>query len=219
MDRAPIERIRQIAARLPRVELPGADDAARGAASGRGPPGPDELALQFAARLDALRGPGDGEPAVVRVAGPAEAVAVVRELLGGARRDEVHWFGDSPDPPCDRPFGVTPALALIADTGSVVVDLPGRAGGVSSLLVDTHIVVCDESCLVGDLAEFYAALPAWRASGRAGGYQVCISGCSRTADIEKLLVVPAHGPRRLRVVLSRTTLEWTALREAVLAAE
>jgi L-lactate utilization protein LutC len=41
--------------------------------------------------------------------------------------------------------------------------------------------------------------------------QVCITGCSRTADIEKLLVVPAHGPRQVRVILSRTPIDWVSL--------
>jgi L-lactate dehydrogenase complex protein LldG len=40
-----------------------------------------------------------------------------------------------------------------------------------------------------------------RASRTWGDYQVIVTGPSRTADIEKVLVIPAHGPRRLIVVM------------------
>ena len=53
--------------------------------------------------------------------------------------------------------------------------------------------------LVPGLPEALTRLADRHREGRA--YSVFITGPSRTADIEKELVIPAHGPRELVVVL------------------
>jgi L-lactate dehydrogenase complex protein LldG len=52
---------------------------------------------------------------------------------------------------------------------------------------------------VPDLPAALARLSPMHRAGRA--YTVLVTGPSRTADIEKELVIPAHGPRELVVVL------------------
>jgi L-lactate dehydrogenase complex protein LldG len=94
---------------------------------------------------------------------------------------------------------VTLAEALIAQTGSILVTAACGGRG-ASVVAPCHIVYATTVQLVPDLA---AAL------GRASQEQILdrnsfacvISGSSRTADIEKILVQGAHGPRRLVVIL------------------
>lgn len=171
------------------------------------------MSALFEQRLSALRAPDDVQPSVIRVGGADEAASAVRSLIKDARvsgdtRDDVLWWGDEPPAPREWRLGVTPALALIAATGSVIVDLPAPPRGWSSLLVDTHVVVAGADQLLPDLAAFYETLASWRDAGRASGCQVCVTGCSRTADIEKRLVIPAHGPRRVCVVMCSAAIDW-----------
>ncbi|MFH1417631.1 MAG: LUD domain-containing protein [Planctomycetota bacterium] len=178
------------------------------------PPVPADLATVFEERLNALRAPGDDEPAVVRVADSDRAVEAVAAMCEGTPKAKIIRYGAPPESLRKRDYaiGITPAKALVAATGSVILELPTASHGYSSLLVDLHIVVADTSQLVPDLLKFYEGLAPPGASRPALTNLVCITGCSRTADIEKLLVVPAHGPRRICVVLSETPIEWTALR-------
>ena len=181
------------------------------------PPEPADLATVFEERLKALRAPGDDEPAVVHVADLDRAAEAVVALCQGTPKAKIIRYGDPPESLQKRDYaiGITPAKALIAATGSVILELPTASHGYSSLLVDLHIVVADTSQIVPDLSTFYEHLSPQEDSRSAMTNQVCITGCSRTADIEKLLVVPAHGPRRICVVLSRTMIGWAALRRRI----
>jgi L-lactate dehydrogenase complex protein LldG len=94
---------------------------------------------------------------------------------------------------------VTLARALIAQTGSVFVTAACGGRG-ASVVAPCHIVIATTDQLVPDLV---AAL---REAAREGvlaknSFACVISGSSRTADIEKILVQGAHGPRRLVVIL------------------
>jgi L-lactate dehydrogenase complex protein LldG len=94
---------------------------------------------------------------------------------------------------------VTLADALIAQTGSIFVSASGGGRG-ASVVAPTHIVYAFAKQLVPDLV---AALRNATADGRLekNSYACVISGSSRTADIEKILVQGAHGPMRLVVIV------------------
>ena len=68
------------------------------------------------------------------------------------------------------------------------------------MVAPTHIVYAFAKQLVPDLA---TALRNATADGRLdkNSYACVISGSSRTADIEKILVQGAHGPMRLVVIV------------------
>jgi L-lactate dehydrogenase complex protein LldG len=99
---------------------------------------------------------------------------------------------------CDA--GLTECELLVAQTGSVCVTSDNSGGRVLSVLPPHHIVIARQGQLVTDLTEAYASLAAkYRAN-----YPSMISfitGPSRTGDIERILVLGAHGPKRLTILL------------------
>jgi len=96
-------------------------------------------------------------------------------------------------------IGVTSADYCIAESASLVLKTrPGQPRMVS-LLPSIHVAVITEDQILESLAECYALV--WRGpdSGREG--MTCcmtlISGPSKTADIEAVMVHGAHGPREM----------------------
>ena len=94
---------------------------------------------------------------------------------------------------------VTLAEALVAQTGSIFVTASCGGRG-ASIVAPCHIVVANISQLVPDLKTVLANASK---QGRLEktSFACIISGSSRTADIEKILVQGAHGPIRLVVIL------------------
>ncbi|MEK0445477.1 MAG: hypothetical protein RLZZ399_798 [Verrucomicrobiota bacterium] len=96
--------------------------------------------------------------------------------------------------------GLTECEFLVAQTGSVCVTGPSSGGRVLSVLPPHHIVVARRSQIVTDLTEAYATL----AAKYRDAYPSMISfitGPSRTGDIERILVLGAHGPKRLTILM------------------
>jgi len=94
---------------------------------------------------------------------------------------------------------ITLAEALIAQTGSILATASCGGRG-ASVIAPCHIVYATVEQLVPDLET------ALRRAAQEGildrnSFACVISGSSRTADIEKILVQGAHGPRRLVVIL------------------
>jgi len=94
---------------------------------------------------------------------------------------------------------ITLAEALIAQTGSILVTASCGGRG-ASVIAPCHIVYATAAQLVPDLASALGRLSQQRSLDR-NSFACVISGSSRTADIEKILVQGAHGPRRLVVIL------------------
>ena len=95
--------------------------------------------------------------------------------------------------------GITGAYCAIAETGTLMM-LSGASTPPSvSLLPETHVALVRASRIVPCMEEAWALLRAEHATmPRAVNF---ISGPSRTADIEQTLVLGAHGPYRVHVVL------------------
>jgi L-lactate utilization protein LutC len=94
---------------------------------------------------------------------------------------------------------VTLAEALIAQTGSILVTTACGGRG-ASVIAPCHIVYATVAQLVPDLATALSRVSQERKLD-SNSFACVISGSSRTADIEKILVQGAHGPRRLVVIL------------------
>lgn len=95
-------------------------------------------------------------------------------------------------------FGITSADFAIASTGSLVmIASPGEARLIS-LLPPVHIAVVPCSRLLTSLDELFTRVPD---PARVSSSMVLITGPSRTADIEQILVRGVHGPGEIHVVL------------------
>jgi L-lactate dehydrogenase complex protein LldG len=90
--------------------------------------------------------------------------------------------------------------ALVAQTGSVLVSAACGGRG-ASIIAPVHIVVATIAQLLPDINAALARVQE-RGIVAQNSFLCLISGSSRTADIEKILVMGAHGPRRLIVVLA-----------------
>ena len=96
--------------------------------------------------------------------------------------------------------GITLCEALIARNGSILVSNASAAGRRLSIYPNIHIVLAYTSQLVLDLKDGFALLKE-KYGDRLPSMISNITGPSRTADIEKTLVIGAHGPKELYVFL------------------
>lgn len=170
--------------------------------------------------LDRLLAPGPVPPSGMRIAGnlvqtfqaalEAEAGRVVtvpdedaarrwlETELAGRRVVRAHEHLEKED--LERAdVGVDEADLLVAETGTVVRSYPSRAASRVSLVPPTTVFVARADRIVSDLPTALAELAERHRASRA--YTIFLTGPSRTADIEKQLVIPAHGPREFIVLL------------------
>jgi len=96
--------------------------------------------------------------------------------------------------------GITLCEALVARNGSVLVSNASAAGRRLSIYPNIHIVLAYTSQLVMDLKDGFALLKE-KYGDRMPSMVSNVTGPSRTADIEKTLVIGAHGPKELYVFL------------------
>jgi L-lactate dehydrogenase complex protein LldG len=100
---------------------------------------------------------------------------------------------------CDA--GITECDALIAQTGSVLLTARSGGGRALSVLPPHHVVLARRAQLVPDLPAAYALLHGKYGPANWPSLITLITGPSRTGDIERILVLGAHGPKRLTVLL------------------
>jgi L-lactate dehydrogenase complex protein LldG len=93
-------------------------------------------------------------------------------------------------------LGVTGCDCLVAQTGSVIVSTVSAGGRALSVLPPTHLVIARRDQIIPNLATAMTLLRKRYDKHWPSALSV-ITGPSRTADIEKILVMGAHGPKRL----------------------
>ena len=94
--------------------------------------------------------------------------------------------------------GISACDALIAQTGSVLVTSRSAGGRALSVLPPHHVVIATRDQLVPDLPSAFALLKQ-RYEGAYPSMISFITGPSRTGDIERILVLGAHGPKKLTI--------------------
>lgn len=150
-----------------------------------------------------------------------KAAALLVELRDAEEWKKAAWDGGSlADTVCqslslplcrtDRPYdaqelescavGITGCDALVAQTGSVLLTSRSAGGRAVSVLPPHHVVLARKTQLVADLPEALALIKRQYAPDYPS-FISFITGPSRTGDIERILVLGAHGPKKLTVIL------------------
>lgn len=95
--------------------------------------------------------------------------------------------------------GITGCFCAIAETGTLMLCSSPESPATVSLLPETHIAIIDASRIVPHMEDAWALARAELGSlPRAVNF---ISGPSRTGDIEQTIVLGAHGPYRVHLVI------------------
>ena len=110
-------------------------------------------------------------------------------------------FIDYVDIPKDIEVGITGCEFLIAHTGSVMVSSAQKGGRQMFVYPPVHVVVANRAQLVPYLEDAYSAIQK-KYNNDLPSQITLITGPSRTADIEKTLILGAHGPKELHVFLA-----------------
>ncbi|HEX4842563.1 MAG TPA: lactate utilization protein C [Limnobacter sp.] len=99
----------------------------------------------------------------------------------------------------DDLIGISGVAYAVAETGTLVFASRPDEPASTHLLPETHIALVKKDQVVHTMEEAFARLRADdRAMPRALNF---VSGPSRTADIEQTIVLGAHGPYRVHLVL------------------
>jgi len=125
--------------------------------------------------------------------------AAARRILSGvAEIASVH-----PDAlPCephdlvDVDLAILPGAPAVAENGAVWVSPRGNLERAACFLAEHVVLVVPGDALVHDLHDAFA-----RIELGARGFGCLVAGPSKTADIEQSLVIGAHGPRSLTVLV------------------
>jgi len=96
---------------------------------------------------------------------------------------------------------VSAAFAGIAETGTLALVSGPDNPTTLNFLSDNHIVVLEREAIEADFESVFAKLRSAYGKGGAPRTLNFITGPSRSADIEQTLLLGAHGPRRLHVVI------------------
>ena len=97
--------------------------------------------------------------------------------------------------------GLSEAFRGIAETGTLMLISRPETPTSINFLPENHIVLLRAGDIVGCFEEAWDALRAAFGEGIMPRAVNWITGPSRTADIEQTLVMGAHGPRRLHILL------------------
>jgi L-lactate dehydrogenase complex protein LldG len=92
--------------------------------------------------------------------------------------------------------GVSEFEWALAATGTLAQDATDPRLRLASMLTETHVALVRASALLPDLECLLARVDPCRVH-----YLAYVTGPSRTADIERVLTIGVHGPRKLVIVL------------------
>lgn len=175
-------------------------------------PDPGDNANLFVSRFEKLAGRS------FRVRGADEAPGAVANLLTGKRAIAsnapfLHQCGILQLPNiesgitdrerlriacAEADIGITSADYVLADTGTLVMLSSAEEARLISLLPPIHLAVFPRQRILSGLDELLTVLP--RPADQTSA-MVLITGPSRTADIEQILVRGVHGPGEIYAVI------------------
>jgi L-lactate dehydrogenase complex protein LldG len=97
--------------------------------------------------------------------------------------------------------GLSHALAGVAESGTLVLTSGRENPTTINFLPETHVVVLRAADIAGDYETVWARLRASHGKGYLPRTVNFVTGPSRSADIEQTLLLGAHGPRRLHILV------------------
>lgn len=115
----------------------------------------------------------------------------IKEFVGTAAEER---FTDKDLAGCD--VSVTSCEYLVARTGSIVMSAAQPSGRTTSVYAPIHICIAFTNQLVYDVKDALTLLKE-KYNGKLPSLITFATGPSRTADIEKTLVVGVHGPKEV----------------------
>ena len=101
----------------------------------------------------------------------------------------------------DDEVGVSHASSAIAETGTLVMTSGAANPTTINFLPEHHIVIVDAAHIDGDLETGIARIRKKFGKGEMPRTVNLISGPSRSGDIEQKIILGAHGPRALHVIV------------------
>ncbi len=153
--------------------------------------GMDELALKLRSLRDAAGWKRIAIHNTPLTSAAREALALpTLEVKPGYSVDELEA--------CD--VGITECDALIAQTGSLLITARSAGGRALSVLPPHHLVIARREQLLPDLPSAFELI-ARKYGPDYPSFISLVTGPSRTGDIERILVLGAHGPKELTVLL------------------
>jgi L-lactate dehydrogenase complex protein LldG len=126
-----------------------------------------------------------------------------RAVAAGLPAERLAWVTEAwtPHQIAQLPLGLVAADGLVADTGSCLIAAATPTERLMCYLPPVCVVVARTDQLFEHLPAVWPEVCGLAADPERRGELVLITGPSRTADIEKILILGAHGPKRLVVVL------------------
>ena len=128
---------------------------------------------------------------------------MVREAMaelppGVVRRAAADW---QPRQMAELSASVIEPEVLLADTGSCLIACPTAQDRLLCYLPPACVVIARVAQLAEHLPAAWPAIARRAADPALRGEFVIVTGPSRTADIEKILILGVHGPKRLVLLL------------------
>ena len=186
--------------------------------SGPRPTVPSDLKQQFRAMAERMSSTVD------EVATMDDAAAAVARYLAGQqlRPNAVVWpalayldwkgagiVAEARAPKRDESngadlVGITGCYCALAETGTLVLLSGAQTIASTHLLPETHIALVPASRIVAGMEDAFALLRAERPGAEAMMPRALnmVSGPSRTGDIEQTIVLGAHGPYRVHIIVA-----------------
>jgi len=99
--------------------------------------------------------------------------------------------------------GITGCFCALAETGTLVLTSSGDTPASTHLLPETHVAIVPASRIVAGMEDAFALMRAERGGVANMMPRVVnmVSGPSRTGDIEQTIVLGAHGPYRVHIII------------------
>jgi L-lactate dehydrogenase complex protein LldG len=174
------------------------------------PPMPEDLAARFVEEAQKLATTVETVEALSEVPAAAQRYLVQHGLpiraIAWQTLQDINWAEaglavEFRKPEDSDVVGITGCFCATAETGTLVLLSGPETYASAGLLPETHIAIVPASRIVAGHEEAFNLIRAERGElPRAVNF---ISGPSRTGDIEQTIVLGAHGPYRVHVIIVR----------------